>query len=338
MNETLTLSKFDVDPTAMNVEREWKLWLLQFEDFVELAIDPGINLLKSYDEAIVKLNEVYIKLKNGIFASGPKAPSTICGLALAKIPAPFLFTNLTANCKPVAVKLVKKDGSKCLKCCQIEHLAKSCPMKTERNVEQSRRSNGGQTFFCYRAEGSKNTCALWLADSGAPQHMTWNKIYFVDFVIFPQPVDVKVRNGDVILAYGWAAVRFEVFAGRKVTEQDGRYLESGHARLCSGIPCTCVFGYGRCYVATVVERLCHHNKRQVQGVLKNHGIKVHAQEEFCTDCVLGKQHRESFHSRKNRSLAPGKLIHVDLCGPMDVAFLGRSKDFAVIKDDFSRYC
>ncbi|KRZ75546.1 Retrovirus-related Pol polyprotein from transposon TNT 1-94 [Trichinella papuae] len=211
MNETLTLSKFDVDPTAMNVEREWKLWLLQFEDFVELAIDPGINVLN------------------------------------------------------------------------IEHLAKSCPMKTERNVEQSRRSTGGQTFFCYRAEGSKNTCALWLADSGTPQHMTWNKEYFVDFVIFPQPVDVKVRNGDVILAYGWAAVRFE-------------------------------------------------------GVVKNHGIKVHAQEEFCTDCVLGKQHRESFHSRKNRSLAPGKLIHVDLCGPMDVAFLGRSKDFAVIKDDFSRYC
>ncbi|KRY45203.1 Retrovirus-related Pol polyprotein from transposon TNT 1-94, partial [Trichinella britovi] len=71
--------------------------------------------------------------------------------------------------------------------------------------------------------------------------------------------------------------------------------------------------------------------------LNNHGINVHAQEQFCTGCVLGKHHREGFQSRKYRERAPGKLIHVDLCGPMHVTSLGGSKYFLIFKDDFSRY-
>ncbi|XP_003381487.1 conserved hypothetical protein [Trichinella spiralis] len=46
------------------------------------------------------------------------------------------------------------------------------------------------------------------------------------------------------------------------------------------------------------ERLCYRNKRHVQQVLNNHGIKVYAQEEFCTGCVYGKHHRESFYSHE----------------------------------------
>ncbi|KRX70035.1 Retrovirus-related Pol polyprotein from transposon TNT 1-94 [Trichinella sp. T6] len=79
------------------------------------------------------------------------------------------------------------------------------------------------------------------------------------------------------------------------------------------------------------------NKPHVQQVLNNHGIKVPAQEQFCTGCVLGKHHREGFQSRKYRARAPGKLIHVDLCGPMHVTSLGGSKYFLIFKDDFSRY-
>ncbi|KRX34591.1 Retrovirus-related Pol polyprotein from transposon TNT 1-94 [Trichinella murrelli] len=85
------------------------------------------------------------------------------------------------------------------------------------------------------------------------------------------------------------------------------------------------------------SRLYHQNKPHVQQVLNNHGIKVHAQEQFCTGCVLGKHHREGFLSRKYRARPPGKLIHVDLCGPMHVTYLGGSKYFLIFKDDFSRY-
>ncbi|KRX22741.1 Retrovirus-related Pol polyprotein from transposon 17.6 [Trichinella nelsoni] len=197
-----------MDPIAPDAEKEWTFWLLQFQDFVQLTVKPGIDLLnilrlyltasnfeyvqdcKTYDEVIAKMNEIYVKLKNVIFAryefisrkqrdgesledcnycqlmgnflwlrlhsnqesqamawqtsnytafiipvpnctymhtntytdviirqdilqlhsnltasfGGPKAPLTICGLALAKIPVPSLFVNLCTNYKPVAVK------------------------------------------------------------------------------------------------------------------------------------------------------------------------------------------------------------------------------------------
>ncbi|KRZ75170.1 hypothetical protein T10_2214 [Trichinella papuae] len=86
MNKTLSLNKLAIDPTAADAEKEWKFWLLQFQDFVQLTVDPGVDLLKilrlyltastfeyvqeckSYDKAIATLNEVYVKLKNVIFA------------------------------------------------------------------------------------------------------------------------------------------------------------------------------------------------------------------------------------------------------------------------------
>ncbi|KRX40031.1 Retrovirus-related Pol polyprotein from transposon gypsy [Trichinella murrelli] len=58
MNKTLSLKKLAIDPTAPDAEKEWKFWLFQFQDFD----------CKTYDESIAKLNEVYVKPKNVIFA------------------------------------------------------------------------------------------------------------------------------------------------------------------------------------------------------------------------------------------------------------------------------
>ncbi|KRY59825.1 Retrovirus-related Pol polyprotein from transposon [Trichinella britovi] len=58
MNKTLSSNKLAIDPTAPDAEKEWKFWLLQFQDFD----------CKTYDESIAKLNEVYVKPKNVIFA------------------------------------------------------------------------------------------------------------------------------------------------------------------------------------------------------------------------------------------------------------------------------
>ncbi|KRY49099.1 Retrovirus-related Pol polyprotein from transposon gypsy [Trichinella britovi] len=84
--KTLSLNKLAIDPTAPDAEKEWMFWLLQFQDFVQLTVDPGIDLLKilllyltastfeyvqdckTYDDAITKLNEFYVKPKNVIFA------------------------------------------------------------------------------------------------------------------------------------------------------------------------------------------------------------------------------------------------------------------------------
>jgi hypothetical protein len=48
------------------------------------------------------------------------------------------------------------------------------------------------------------------------------------------------------------------------------------------------------------ERLGHQNKRHVIKVLKQHGINVEANREFCDGCALIKAHRQSLLTRTNR--------------------------------------
>jgi len=45
------------------------------------------------------------------------------------------------------------------------------------------------------------------------------------------------------------------------------------------------------------ERLGHQNKRHVMKVLKQHGINVEANKEFCDGCALRKANRQSFGNR-----------------------------------------
>ncbi|KRX17372.1 hypothetical protein T07_10839 [Trichinella nelsoni] len=45
MNKTLSLNKLAIDPTAPDAEKEWKFWLLQFQDFLQLTVEPGIDLM-----------------------------------------------------------------------------------------------------------------------------------------------------------------------------------------------------------------------------------------------------------------------------------------------------
>ncbi|KRY45454.1 Retrovirus-related Pol polyprotein from transposon gypsy [Trichinella britovi] len=86
MYKTLSLNKLAIDPTAPDAEKGWKFWLLQFQDFVQLTVEPGIDLLKNlrlyltastfeyvqdcktYDDEIAKVNEVYVKPKDVTFS------------------------------------------------------------------------------------------------------------------------------------------------------------------------------------------------------------------------------------------------------------------------------
>jgi len=51
-------------------------------------------------------------------------------------------------------------------------------------------------------------------------------------------------------------------------------------------------------------------------VLKQRGINVEANKEFCDGCALGKAHRRSLGTRTNRPSTVGEQINADVCGPM----------------------
>ncbi|KHJ41524.1 zinc knuckle [Trichuris suis] len=243
----------------------------------------------------------------------------------------------------------KKRGKKCFNCHQNGHFAKSCPMRQNGNKEQVRQFKGGETFFCYRVEANSDASAAWLADSGASHHMTWNKKYFTKYVPFPQHVEVRVGNGEIIYAYGRGTVRVKLFTERgwlasvmeevwyvprlglnlfsigraaergftSIATADGCYFRKNDraklvgARNLNGLyelkmrvrlPKRPVQVYVAGADSTLQlwhERLCHQNKRHVCEVLKNCGIEVRIQEEFCTGCTSTRgcmwTHGKCFH-------------------------------------------
>ncbi|CAM8946439.1 unnamed protein product [Rhodiola kirilowii] len=61
-------------------------------------------------------------------------------------------------------------------------------------------------------------------------------------------------------------------------------------------------------------------------------------EQICSACATGKQARTSFSSKQTVSTsAPLDMIHMDLCGPVNVVSRGGNRYILVIVDDYSRY-
>ncbi|GBN11684.1 Retrovirus-related Pol polyprotein from transposon TNT 1-94 [Araneus ventricosus] len=71
--------------------------------------------------------------------------------------------------------------------------------------------------------------------------------------------------------------------------------------------------------------------------MKQHGIDVSATTDFCEGFVVGKQHRETFGTRKNRPTVAGEQINTDVCSPMQEITLGGTRYYVCFKDDFSKF-
>lgn len=84
------------------------------------------------------------------------------------------------------------------------------------------------------------------------------------------------------------------------------------------------------------ERLGHQNRNHVRKFLKKNNIDFIDDDHFCSSCIEGKQHRNSFQQRQQRAELPGEIMHADLCGPMETASLGGAKYFLCFTCDYSR--
>jgi hypothetical protein len=56
----------------------------------------------------------------------------------------------------------------------------------------------------------------------------------------------------------------------------------------------------------------------------------------CASCILGKHKRTSFPQPSTQSKQHLKVVHTDLCGPMQTNSIGSSVYFLTFIDDFSR--
>lgn len=78
-----------------------------------------------------------------------------------------------------------------------------------------------------------------------------------------------------------------------------------------------------------------HRHGMVVGLeVSNKGLSA-AMECICEVCVLAKQHRGPFYSSPSRTTRVLELVHMDVCGPIEVPSLGGKRYFVTLLDDWS---
>lgn len=100
------------------------------------------------------------------------------------------------------------------------------------------------------------------------------------------------------------------------------------------------------YVETCIHqwhrRLGHRDLKAIKHLSKEGiatGIKITAcsKEIICEHCIKGKLAQTKFPKSKRREKEPMRLIHSDLCGPMQTATPNGNKYFLTLIDDYSRF-
>jgi hypothetical protein len=69
-------------------------------------------------------------------------------------------------------------------------------------------------------------------------------------------------------------------------------------------------------------------------MLKQHGINMKANKEFCDGCALRKAHRQSLGTPTNRPSTVGEQINADVCGSMTEKSAGVIRYYVCFKDDY----
>nr|GEU88582.1 Gag-Pol polyprotein [Tanacetum cinerariifolium] len=91
----------------------------------------------------------------------------------------------------------------------------------------------------------------------------------------------------------------------------------------------------------MINRLSHLNFDYI-NLLSKKDIMIglpklkYVKDQLCSSCQLSKAKRSSFKSKAVPS-SKGRLLHMDLCGPMRVASINGKKYILVIVDDYLRY-
>jgi len=90
------------------------------------------------------------------------------------------------------------------------------------------------------------------------------------------------------------------------------------------------------------RRLGHRDLKTIKRLIKEElvtGIKVTVcfDETVCEHCIKGKLAQTKFPESKRRAKESVRLIHSDLCGPMQTATPTGNKYFLTLIDDYSRF-
>ncbi|GJS92744.1 retrovirus-related pol polyprotein from transposon TNT 1-94 [Tanacetum coccineum] len=179
---------------------------------------------------------------------------------------------------------------------------------------------------------------LFIADSGCSKHMTQNLKLLTNFKEKFLGT-VKFGNDQIapILSYG--DLGNDLLTGSHGTDLYSITLQD--------IPTSnpiCLMTKTTLSQAWLWHRhLSHLNFDTINLLLKNNIVNglpklKFVKDHLCSSCELGKAKRKSFHTKTTPSSKRRlQLLHMDLCGPMQVESINEKKYVLVIVDDYSRY-
>nr|GEV97961.1 hypothetical protein [Tanacetum cinerariifolium] len=193
----------------------------------------------------------------------------------------------------------------------------------------------------YRMLNEKSKLIIFILDSGCTKHMTGNLKLLCNFVE-KYLGTIRFRNYQFaqILGYG------DLVQGN-ITINRVYYIEGLNHNLFSVVQfCDAnlkvAFQKSTCFDRDLL-RLSHLNFDYI-NLLSNKDVVIglpklkFVKDQLCSSYELSKAKRSSFKSNVVPSLKGRlNLLHIDLCGPMQVASINGKKYILVIVDDYSRY-
>ncbi|GKC58826.1 copia-type polyprotein [Tanacetum coccineum] len=257
-----------------------------------------------------------------------------------------------------------RNTVECYKCHKLGHFQYECP-EWEKDANYAECDDSEEMVLTVQGEESNlpRKCS-WFLDSGCSNHMTGDKRWFYS-------LDNTYRNhvrlgNDVRMAVmGKGHVRLEVEGfTHSLTDvyyvpdlmnnliNVGQVQEKGVTVLIKEVSNMENGNNGVCHKAEVEinsstqlwhQRFGHINTKSLQLLHEKNLVKglplIKDEAKPCTDCLVGKQTRESFPKTSSwRATQRLQLIHSDICGPISPQSCSEKRYVINFIDDFSRKC
>nr|GFA35419.1 retrovirus-related Pol polyprotein from transposon TNT 1-94 [Tanacetum cinerariifolium] len=179
---------------------------------------------------------------------------------------------------------------------------------------------------------------LFIIDSGCSKHMTGNLKLLINF-LEKFLGTVKFRNDQIAPILGYRDLGNDLLIGSRGTDLYSITLQD----TTSPNP-ICLMAKATSSQAWLWHRRLSHMNFDTINLLSKNDIVIglpklkFVKDHLCSSCELGKAKRKSFQSKITPSSKRWlQLLHMNLCGPTQVASINGKKYVLVIIDDYSRY-
>ncbi|OWZ15331.1 LOW QUALITY PROTEIN: polyprotein [Phytophthora megakarya] len=254
-----------------------------------------------------------------------------------------------------------KFPGRCFECDGIGHKRAECPKMKKQTKDDE---------FVFSVTGSVDSAMMWLLDSGASSHMTFDRSDFEEFRPISGSMDVLVESGQRFAVSGVGVVRLQLRDGGVIVVNDVLYIPGLDRKLLSVPALTAkgaqvtfgkhdgVIGFKGSIVARctklgklfvlAVEKLELNQKDEALAVVADETTLWHVTWGSNGSAALTKL-RPVFHTcQVNTRLMllvkdnidqccegkfPLEVVHSDLMGPMETASKGGARYALVFVDD-----